>query len=140
MATPARTVEELAEQLDRVERLLLDLVRERGASRAANAPPLSKREAARRLGIDRGTTLEDLIREQKLQTVPALNGKGVRIPAHEVERLLREGLPGVAASTPAVAGSTPARRSPTRGRQKPAGAAETARAIRSIPIPRPDDE
>jgi hypothetical protein len=134
MATPARTVEELAKQLDRVERLLLDLVRERGGARAANAPPLSKRAAARRLGIDRGTTLEDLIREQKLQTVPALNGKGVRIPAHEVERLLREGLPSAGAPPPSGA-----RRPPARAKRSASGA-ELEQAIRSIPIPRPDDE
>jgi excisionase family DNA binding protein len=134
MATPARTVEELAEQLDRVERLLLDLVRERGASRAANAPPLSKREAARRLGIDRGTTLEDLIRERKLQTVPALNGKGVRIPAHEVERLRREGLP------PAGPQATSATRRPPARAKKSASGAELEQAIRSIPVPRLDDE
>jgi hypothetical protein len=133
MATPARTVEELAKQLDRVERLLLDLVRERGASRAANAPPLSKRAAARRLGIDRGTTLEDLIREQKLQTVPALNGKGVRIPAHEVERLLREGLPAAVAPAPSP------RRPPARAKKSASGA-ELEQAIRSIPIPRAEDE
>jgi hypothetical protein len=134
MATPARTVEELAKQLDRVERLLLDLVRERGGARAANAPPLSKRAAARRLGIDRGTTLEDLIRERKLQTVPALNGKGVRIPAHEVERLRREGLPSAATPAPSAT-----RRPPARAKKSARGA-ELEQAIRSIPIPRPDDE
>jgi hypothetical protein len=134
MATPARTVEELAEQLDRVERLLLDLVtRERGVARAANAELLSKRAAARRLHIDRETTLEELIRSQRIRTVPALSGAGVRIPSDEVDRLLREGLPPIVASTPA-------RRAPARAKQKPSGAADTARAIRSIPIPRPDDE
>jgi hypothetical protein len=134
MATPARTVEELAKQLDRVERLLLDLVRERGGARAANAPPLSKRAAARRLGIDRGTTLEDLIRERKLQTVPALNGKGVRIPAYEVERLLREGLPPAGAPPPSGA-----RRPPARAKMSASGA-EIERAIRAVPVPRPNDD
>jgi hypothetical protein len=109
-------------------------VRERGASRAANAPPLSKREAARRLGIDRGTTLEDLIRERQLQTVPALNGKGIRIPAHEVERLRREGLRTAGAPPPS------ATRRPAARAKKSATGAELERAIRSVPVPRPDDE
>jgi excisionase family DNA binding protein len=132
MATPARTVEELAKQLDRVERLLLDLVRERGASRAANAELLSKRAAARRLHVDRETTLEELIRSKRIRTVPALAGGGVRIPSDEVDRLLRDGLPS------AVAPSA-ARRTPGRA-QKCASGAELEQAIRSIPIPRPDDE
>jgi excisionase family DNA binding protein len=46
---------------------------------------LSKREAARRLGIDRGTTLQDLIRSGEIRTV-VLAGR-VKIPASEIERL-----------------------------------------------------
>lgn len=50
---------------------------------------LSKREAAKRLGIDRGTTLELLIQTKQLRLVRA--GKRQRIPEPEVERLVREG-------------------------------------------------
>ena len=46
---------------------------------------LSKREAARRLGIDRGTTLQDLIRSGQVRTV-ILAGR-VKIPAGEIERI-----------------------------------------------------
>ncbi len=46
---------------------------------------LSKREAARRLGIDRGTTLQDLIRSGSLRTV-VLAGR-LRIPASEIDRI-----------------------------------------------------
>jgi excisionase family DNA binding protein len=50
---------------------------------------LSKREAARLLGIDRGKTLHALIRAGRLRTVPW--GSGRRIPREDVERLAREG-------------------------------------------------
>jgi excisionase family DNA binding protein len=48
---------------------------------------LSKREAARRLGIDRGSTLQALIDSGKIQTV-RLAGRE-RIPVAEIERLSR---------------------------------------------------
>lgn len=129
MATPARQLED---RLDRIERMLEELLRAPG--RAAGGL-LSKREAARRLRIDRtpGATLDQLLRSGRLRSVPALNGRGVRIPVDEVERLLREGL------TPAVAPAPPARRPPGRARRG-AGASETAEAIRSIPIPKFDEE
>jgi excisionase family DNA binding protein len=47
---------------------------------------LSKREAARRLGISRNTTLEILIRRGQLRLVTV--GKVKRIPAADVERLV----------------------------------------------------
>jgi excisionase family DNA binding protein len=46
---------------------------------------LSKREAARRLGIDRNTTLRDLIDGGEIRTV-VIAGR-VKIPASEIERL-----------------------------------------------------
>lgn len=57
----------------------------------ARAPKalLSLRQAAARLGVDRGTTLRDLITSGQLQTVTA-NDK-TKVPASEVERLSRTG-------------------------------------------------
>ncbi len=46
---------------------------------------LSKREAAKRLGIDRGTTLEYLIETGRLRTVTIVGR--VRIPVAELDRL-----------------------------------------------------
>lgn len=48
---------------------------------------LSKRAAAKMLGVDRGTTLEGLIRDGALRLVMG------RIPLPEIEKLLAEGLP-----------------------------------------------
>jgi excisionase family DNA binding protein len=59
--------------------------------RSAGSELLSKKEAARRLGVDRATTLEGLIASGNLKTVP-FNGR-VRIPLAEVERVLNEGIP-----------------------------------------------
>jgi excisionase family DNA binding protein len=50
---------------------------------------LSQREAAHRLGVDRNTTLVDLIRTGQIRTVE-VNGKR-KVPASEVERLAQEG-------------------------------------------------
>jgi len=50
---------------------------------------LSKREAARRLGVDRNGTLNTLIASGQLRAVPK-NGQQA-IPTAEVERLAREG-------------------------------------------------
>lgn len=50
---------------------------------------LSLREAARRLGVDRGTTLAELIAQKRLRVVQ-VNGRP-RIPAAEVERVSSEG-------------------------------------------------
>lgn len=73
---------EIAELKARVEAL-------ESAKRRSSVRLLSKREAARRLGIDRGTTLEILIHTKQLKLVHA--GKRKRIPEPEVERLVREG-------------------------------------------------
>lgn len=53
------------------------------------SPPklLSRRAAARLLGVDRGSTLESLIRQGRLRLVAG------RIPLAEIERLLADGVP-----------------------------------------------
>jgi excisionase family DNA binding protein len=65
-----------------------------------NSELLSKKEAARRLGVDRATTLEGLIASGDIKTVP-FNGR-VRIPLAEVERILNEGIPTVDAPRPRI--------------------------------------
>lgn len=50
---------------------------------------LSRREAAFLLGVDRGSTLGELIRSGQLRTIPW--GRGERISLEEVQRLAREG-------------------------------------------------
>jgi len=65
---------------------------------------LSLREAARRLGVDRGTTLAELVAQKRLRIVH-VNGRP-RIPADEVKRLASEGFD--TSSAPAkVEGPTP---------------------------------
>lgn len=50
---------------------------------------LSKRQAAKLLGVGRGSTLERLIRAGDIRMVKA--GARMRIPLEEVERFAREG-------------------------------------------------
>ena len=57
---------------------------------------LSKRAAARLLGIDRGRRLNQLIRAGALRVIPW--GRTVRIPLAEVERLAAEGFDAKGAS------------------------------------------
>ncbi len=75
------TIEDLAAAMERLERKLDAL------SRRRDCRLLSKRAAARLLGIDRGTTLERLIRDGHLRLVMG------RVPDTEIERLLANGLP-----------------------------------------------
>ena len=56
---------------------------------AGIALALSRRRAAQLLRIDRGDTLDQLIRRGLLREIPW--GKGKRIPLEDVERLAREG-------------------------------------------------
>jgi excisionase family DNA binding protein len=51
---------------------------------------LSMREAARRLGIDRNTTLREMIDAGHIRAVPFRGG--ARIPASEIDRVCTEGL------------------------------------------------
>jgi excisionase family DNA binding protein len=52
---------------------------------------LSKKAAARLLGVDRATTLEDWLSTGRIKAVN-LDGR-VRIPRAEVERVINEGIP-----------------------------------------------
>jgi hypothetical protein len=73
---------------------------------------LSKREAAKRLGIDRGTTLPDLIRSGQIKTV-ILAGR-VKVPASEIERI-EAGGDSPRPSAPGRRPAAPARRSTNPG-------------------------
>lgn len=79
---------------------------------------LSFREAARRLGIDRGRTLSELVARGELKVVDA-NGRK-KVPATEVERLAREGFD--------VTGPAPKAKASKRQ------ARSTAAAIRAIKL------
>jgi excisionase family DNA binding protein len=84
---------------------------------------LSLAEAARIIGVDRKTTLADLIAAGEIETVPGT--RGMRIPRAEVERLVREGVP--------VRGGRRRRRAPQRGnRLRPKE--EVLAGIRAIKI------
>jgi excisionase family DNA binding protein len=117
----AATVEELAAMMERLERKLDTLLeRERPRRRNQDAELLSKREAARRLGVDRCTTLEALVAHGHVATVPA-GREGVRIPRSEVERLVREGIPNPD-------------RQPRPNRRRPPAARAAAVSLRSIKL------
>ena len=62
-----------------------------GQQRKASSRLLSKKEAARRLGVDRATTLAQFIASGRIKTVD-VNGHQ-RIPVSEIERILSEGVP-----------------------------------------------
>lgn len=82
--------EAIAEVNRRLEQLTAEVARLRSdlRPRRAGQPLLSLREAARRLGVSRNSTLQDLIRDRRIRTT-RVNGR-VRIPATEIERLIRE--------------------------------------------------
>jgi len=73
---------------------------------------LTRREAARRLGVCRNRTLPALIRAGLIRVVPW--GKGTRIPLAEIERLAREGYEGdpTTPRAPRAARSRPGRCDP----------------------------
>jgi excisionase family DNA binding protein len=87
-----------------------------------NAQLLSLRQAARRLGVDRNTTLAKLIRTGQLRGVEA--GGRLRIPAAEIERFTkpdRRGEPQPSVPTiPAPVPSSRARKTSQRRRPRPA--------------------
>lgn len=106
MADAAHTVDELVEMMARLERKL---------DAALRAPPklLSKRAAAKMLGVDRGTTLERWIHSGALRVVEG------RIPLPDVERLVADGPPAP----------------PTRRRSSPKPArSDDASAIRDLEV------
>lgn len=80
----------LEDVLARLDVLLAEVVALRREARPhkAGQPLLSLREAARRLGISRNSTLVDLISDRRIRTTK-IAGR-VRIPAAEVERLIHE--------------------------------------------------
>lgn len=78
----AATLEDLLAAVQRLEAKVDELARARPAKRL-----LSRRAAAKLLGVDRGTTLEQLIRDEHLHLVMG------RIPDTEIERLLASGIP-----------------------------------------------
>lgn len=80
-----RDVHRALEQLLAEVRLLARLTQGNAGDRAL----LTLRAAARRLGVDRGTTLANMIADREIRTV-RLKGK-LRIPASEIERICREG-------------------------------------------------
>ncbi len=60
--------------------------------RIDDGAPLSRAQICRILGIDLKSTLQPLILAKKIRTVPWTRGE-VRIPAGELRRLQRDGLP-----------------------------------------------
>ncbi len=130
MSAPARQLED---RLARIEQMLAELLaRERPRDERGL---YTKRAAARILGCDRATTLEQLIRSGRLRAVPGPSGKGLRIPREELERARRAGI-GPAIASPEV----PAPRSrKARASARGAAAADVAARIRAIPVPRSDE-
>ena len=129
MAAGAPQIDDTVARLEALVRRLEE--RLAAVERPAGPELLTKRAAARALGCDRATTLEQLIRSGRLRAVPAPSGKGLRIPRSEVERAKREGL----RQAPARAASPAPPRVRPRGsaRARPA-AADVAAAIRSLPV------
>jgi len=60
--------------------------------RIDDGAPLSRAQVCRILGIDLKSTLQPLILAKKIRTVPWTRGE-VRIPAAELRRIQRDGLP-----------------------------------------------
>lgn len=79
--------------------------------RKASSGLLSKKEAARRLGVDRATTLAQFIASGRIKTVD-VNGHQ-RIPVSEIERILSEGVPATESQRPK------ARRAPKAATSRP---------------------
>lgn len=107
--TQAETLRELLAAVRRLERKVDELARVRPKRL------LSKRSAARLLGVDRGTTLEQLIRDGQVHLVAG------KIPDTEIDRLLAQGIP------------EPKQRAPRRA-APPRSPAEEAQAIRDLKI------
>ena len=102
MSAPAASLEDLLARIDRLERKL-------DAALKPRRELLSKRAAAKLLGIDRGSTLERLIRDGRVRLVAG------KIPANELDRLLTNGLPD--------------QKSPRRRKEQPSDEAAAIRAL-----------
>jgi hypothetical protein len=88
MAAPAATLELLLEEVRSLRREVAEL--RRGAGRpGSNADFLTKRAAARLLGVDRCTTLEQLLASGRIHSV--LIAGRLRIPRAELQRIAAEG-------------------------------------------------
>lgn len=131
MTAAARQLEDALARLERLERKLDALLARGRAPAGGGAALVTKRAAARILGCDRGTTLEQLIRSGRLPTVTAPSGKGLRIPRAELERVLREG--PVQVVTPATRDARSGKA--TRAKDRTASAAALTAEIRAIPVP-----
>ncbi|ACL66757.1 DNA binding domain protein, excisionase family [Anaeromyxobacter dehalogenans 2CP-1] len=86
MAEPTATLQVLLAAIERLERKVDALT-----ARLAEPPPaeaVGKREAARLLGVDRSTTLEQLLRNGRLRATRY--GGRVRIARSEIQRFLEE--------------------------------------------------
>ncbi len=103
MGATAVSLDDLLARIDRLERKL-------DAALKPRRELLSKRAAAKLLGVDRGSTLERLIRDGRVRLVAG------KIPANELDRLLTEGLPD--------------QRSSRRRREQPTDEAAAIRALR----------
>jgi hypothetical protein len=84
---------------------------------------LTQVDAARELGVDRRTTLADLIADGQLTTVPGPRGRP-RIPRSEVERLVQTGIPARGQR----------RTSPRRASRAVKRPTDVGAAIRALPV------
>lgn len=116
----SRLLARLIAETARFREELKGLVSRASAKRAHQL--LSLREAARRLGVDRGTTLAELIEQRRLRVVH-VNGRP-RIPAAEVERLAQEGFD--TSTSPPKLPTPPKREEP----KKPVGLGAAIRALK----------
>jgi hypothetical protein len=121
VGTPAATLEVLLARIDRLEQKL-------DAALKPTPAFLSKRAAAKLLGVDRGMKLQQILQAGRVRLVPV--GGQLLIPRAEVERVISSGL---AETTRAAAPKKPSARATRR-----ATPAEIAKAIRAIPIPEDD--
>lgn len=120
----AAEIQSLRDTLERVSSQLTALVQRQPSQRL-----LSKREAARLLGVSRGATLNRLIQEGALRTIVV--GKRAKIPMAEIEQLIAKGAPFP--PEPAAPPVTTAAPRPARPhRPRPVGS--TVAAIRALPI------
>jgi excisionase family DNA binding protein len=109
VASPASAECQLEDLRGAIERLVVKVSE---LSKLSSSPlALSRRQAARRLGVSRGRTLDLLIQEGVIRTVRI--GSRIKIPLAEIERLLQEGAPNSTPPPPMVR-RTPAPRATRR--------------------------
>ena len=118
-ALPAELLAEIRDELAALRKL------EEARARAEDGTPLSRHEVCRILRVDVKSTLQPLIAQKKIRTVPWTRGE-VRIPVSELRRLQREGIPAVEERKPRAA--------PVRASAAAQDAKGAAAAIRGIKI------